>query len=76
MSPLLYGVWWNMSSKIVLQIRYAVHCTTNGLFFLTCHQIPLFLSVFSFIKSFLKKSLLMVVFLLSLGSPVFFSSLK
>ena len=76
MPPLLYGVWWNVGSKIVLQIGCAVHCTTDGLFFLTCHQIPLFLSVFCFINNFLKKSLLMVVFLLSLGSPIFFSSPK
>lgn len=65
-----------MCSKIVLQIRCAVHCTTYGLFFPTCHQIPLFLSVFSLINSFLKKSLLMVVLLLSLGFHVSFSSPK
>lgn len=65
-----------MGSKIVLQIRCAVHCTTDGLFFLACHQIPLFLSVFSLINSFLKKSLLMVVLLLSLGCHVSFSSPK
>ena len=76
MPPLLYGVGWNMCSKIVLQIRCAVHCTTYGLFFPTCHQIPLFLSVFRLINSFLKKSLLMVVLLLSLGFHVSFSSPK
>lgn len=76
MAPLLYGVGWNMCSKIVLQIRCTVHCTTYGLFFLACHQIPLFLSVFSLINSFLKKSLLMVVLLLSLGFHVSFSSPK
>ena len=73
MPPFLYGVGWNMCSKIVLQIRCAVHCTTYGLFFLACHQIPLFLSVFSLIISFLKKSPLMVVLLLSLGFHVSFS---
>ena len=76
MPPLLYGVGWNMCSKIVLQISCALHCTTYGLFFPTCHQIPLFLSVFRLINSFLKKSLLMVVLLLSLGFHVSFSSPK
>ena len=74
MPPFLYGVGWNMCPKMVLQIRCTVHCTTYGLFFLACHQIPLFLSVFSLISNFLKKSLLMVVLLLSLGFHVSFSS--